>query len=408
MSELCIERRNFLATSAGAVAAAAAGSLPLWSTAAGSKPKDVEYKPMVPRWHLPPIASPYFIGWHGTPTPSRPGFDTALPLRTQTLEEAAPRADLPWWYGRGIMGCAWYAGTQVDWLSTVDDYVAQFMKAIENGEVGVCLDEWVDFDSESQDLQDPPGKSTPGNPKNRRLAEACRIIKQRYPQLFIGVYSHMQSDSMIEAMKAGWIDLNVIMSYMHWPGEPAWTERLALRRLNNAKKAGVMEKSIPCISLAGAPNEVITLEWIERWVQYYREHFAQMPGVCFYPHPFRGGKAAELSPEQHRLIRHCDQLAENYYIDPAPKVSILAPADGQIVEGPVEVKAQAEKAVAQWRLYVDAEQVAESETGEFRINRLPPGSHVLTVHAITADWLRGAGQIQVSAVQSPNEASEAR
>ncbi len=42
--------------------------------------------------------------------------------------------------------------------------------------------------------------------------------------------------------KAGWIDLNVIMSYMHWPGEPAWTERLALRRLNNAKKAGVMEK----------------------------------------------------------------------------------------------------------------------------------------------------------------------
>jgi hypothetical protein len=42
----------------------------------------------------------------------------------------------------------------------------------------------------------------------------------------------MQSDSMVEAMKAGWIDLNVIMSYMHWPGEPAWTERLALRRLN--------------------------------------------------------------------------------------------------------------------------------------------------------------------------------
>ena len=45
---------------------------------------------------------------------------------------------------------------------------------------------------------------------------------------------------------------------------------------------------------------------------------------------------------------------------------------------------------------------------ELRIERLPTGSHVLTVHAITANWLRGAGQIQVSAVQSPNEASEAR
>ncbi len=34
MSELRLERRDFLATSAGAVAAAAAGSIPLWSTAA--------------------------------------------------------------------------------------------------------------------------------------------------------------------------------------------------------------------------------------------------------------------------------------------------------------------------------------------------------------------------------------
>ena len=72
------------------------------------------------------------------------------------------------------------------------------------------------------------------------------------------------------------------------------------------------------------------------------------------------------------------------------------------------MRARAEKAVARWRLYVDAEQVAESETGEFHIDRLPPGAHVLTVHAITADWLRGACQIQVSSVPSQNEASGAR
>lgn len=361
------------------------------------EPKAVVYRPAVPRWQLPPIAKPYFIGWYGAHTPSRPGFETALLLRTQTMETDAPRQDLPWWYGRGIMGCAWYAGTQVRWLKTTDDYVAEFMKAVKNGEVGVCLDEWVGFDAESQELTGTPEKKKyPGNPKNRRLAEACRIIKQRYPKLFIAVYSHMQSDAMVEAMKAGWIDLNIIMSYMYWPGQPAWTEELALWRLNNAKKAGVMEKTIPCISLGGAPNEVITLEWIEKWMKYYRKHFAQMPGVFFYSHPNRRARSGDLTPEQHRLIRHCDRLVQKYYVAPAPKVTLLSPTDGEIVQGAVRVRARANKPVAKWRLYVEAKQVAENDTGEFEIADLPAGPHILTVHAITSDWLRGAAQIQVS------------
>ena len=96
------------------------------------------------------------------------------------------------------------------------------------------------------------------------MVEACRIIKEQYPNLFIAVYSHMQSDAMVEAIGAGWIDLNIIMSYMYWPGQPAWTEELALWRLNNAKKAGVMEKSVPCIGIKNAPNEVAI--WKIRWL----------------------------------------------------------------------------------------------------------------------------------------------
>jgi len=360
---------------------------------------------MVPRWQLPPIANPYFIGWYGAHTPSRSGFETVLVLQTQTMETDVPAEDLAWWYGRGIMGCPWSAGTQVGWLNTVDDFVGQFKKAIKAGHVGVCLDELVGFDAETQRLRGTPERNYPGNPKNRRLAEACRIIKEQYPDLFIAVYSHMQSDSMVEAIKAGWIDLNIIMSYMYWPGEPAWTEELALWRLNNAKKADVMEKTIPCIGIAGAPNEVVTLAWIEKWIKYYREHFPQMPGVFFYPHPYRNVRSAALTPEQHKLIRHCDRLVKEYYIDPAPKVSIAAPRDGMTLAGTVHVDARADRPAARWRLYVGAEMVEENESGKFEIPNLAPGPQILTVHAITADWLRGASQIQVSVAKRGKRAS---
>lgn len=354
------------------------------------------YKPMVPRWQLPPIANPNFIGWYGAHTPSRPGFETALLLQTQTMETRVPAEDLAWWYGRGIMGCPWAAGTQVGWLNTVDDFVGQFEKAVRAGQVGVCLDEMVGFDAETQRLSKSPDRKAQGNPKNRRLVEACRIVKEQYPQLFIAVYSHMQSDAMVEAIKAGWIDLNIVMSYVYWPGEPAWTERLALWRLNNAKRAGVMEKTIPCIGIAGAPNEIVTLEWIEKWIKYYREHYPQMPGVFFYPHPYRNAQSAALTPEQHQLVRHCDRLVREYYIDPAPQISIAAPRDGAILAGTVHLDARADGPIAKWRLYVGAKMVEENQSGKFKIPNLATGPQILTVHAITADWLRSASQIQVS------------
>ena len=360
---------------------------------------DVAYQPMVPRWQLPPISNPYFIMWNRGPTQSQhkkgkvmgSNFREVMLFETQTMEEGAHVQDLPWWYGRGIMASAkWYGGTQNRRLSTIDDFVNQFLTAIKNGEVGVILDELVGFDSESQKLSDNPEKKKGGNPKNSRLAEACRIIKEKYPDFFIVVYSHMQSDSMVEAIKAGWIDLNVIMSYVHWPGSPAWNEGLALWRLNNAKKAGVMEKSIPCIGIYKAPNKVINVESIEKWIKYYRKHFPQMPGVCFYP-----GIWGSLTAEQHSLRRQCDRLVKKYYIDPAPKVTITKPIDGEIIAGSVHIKAKADKAVMKWRLYVGSRKIAENESGEFKIDKLSQGPHIVTVHAITSDWLRAAEQIQI-------------
>ena len=35
-------------------------------------------------------------------------------------------------------------------------------------------------------------------------------------------------------------------------------------RLDNARKADVMEKTIPCIGIKNAPNQVVTLQWIEK------------------------------------------------------------------------------------------------------------------------------------------------
>ena len=363
----------------------------------GNAEPPVPHDPVVPLWQLPPIATPYFIGWYGAHSPSRPGFGDALLLDTQTMETEALLEDLPWWSGRGVMGCPWAAGTQVDWLSSTDDFVKQFVdKAIAPGLPAICLDEMVGYDTETQNLREStPGTGKyPGNPKNRELTEACRRIKERYPGLFIAVYSHMQSDAMVEAIKAGWIDLNIVMSYMH--GQPAWTERLALWRLGNARKAGVEEKTIPSISLAGAPNDVIDSAWVEKWIKHYREHFPKMPGVFFYPHPYRDGHPEDLAPEKVQLMRDCNRLVREHYIDPAPKVTIAAPADGATVAESVEIRAGADRPVSLWRLYVGSTLVAENDTGLFARDSLPAGMTALTVHAITEEWLRGAAQIQVT------------
>ena len=130
---------------------------------------------------------------------------------------------------------------------------------------------------------------------------------------------------------------------------------------------------------------------MEKWIKYYRKHFARMPGVCFYPAVFENAGAREL-------WRHCDRLVQKYYVDPAPKITIATPTDGRSVgvDEVVRVATSADKPVAKWRLYVGAKQVEENKTGKFVVKHLPAGRHVLTVHAITADWLRAAKQLELS------------
>ncbi len=104
--------------------------------------------------------------------------------------------------------------------------------------------------------------------------------------------------------------------------------------------------------------------------------------------------AFELRQFTMAMIEITDGL--DNYIDPAPKMSIAAPRDGAIFAGTVHIDARADRPIAKWRLYVGAKMVEENESGRFEIPTLAPGPQILTVHAITADWLRSASQIQVS------------
>ncbi len=373
-------------------------------------PAEEEPLARLPRWHFAPIAKPYFFAWWNAPAPSHENFARILPITNQTVECLANGADYQWWLNHGVWPSGWNWGTQGgSGLDSVEDFYNYLIGKVAAGEYAVCLDEWVGFDAESQKLTRTPEKEKyPGNPKNAMLAEACRRVKQQHPDFFIAAFTHMQSDALIKALRRGWVDLAIVESYPYVAGEPAWTPELAVWRLGNAKRAGVMEKTIPAFWIS-PEDETFTLPWLEKWIKTWREQFPQMPGLA----PLFPGGHDSLDPRTQHLARGCDRLIQKYYLDPAPKIEVLSPSDGEIVTGPFLLRVRADKPVARWRLYIGAELVTRKLGGgryeaEFPVLTLPPGPHVVTVQAITADWLRAAEQIEVEVSRPSTQQDEGK
>jgi Bacterial Ig domain len=344
-------------------------------------------------WHFAPIGRPYFFAWWKAPAPSHKHFKQVLPVSSQTIESLTDHTDRAWWFGRGVRPFGWSWGTQdAAPFESADAYFEYLSNYVDRGLPGVCFDEWVNFDEK--------------NPKNWMLAEACRRIKRANPDFFIAAFTHMQSDALVVALKRDWVDLAIIESYPHVAGEPAWTPKLALWRLGLAKKAGVMEKTIPAFWI-DPKDETFTAAWLEEWIKRFRNEFPQMPGLA----PLFPGGHDTIDPRTLHLTRVCDRLIEKYYIEPAPSVRVVAPDDGAILDaGSVLVNARSDGEATAWRLYVDGELAAQEDTEEteevqFSPVNLAPGSHVLTVHAITRDWLRSVAQVAV-AVRESSEAEK--
>ena len=323
---------------------------PSLSLAQDPKPTDAPKPVKVARHQFAPIGKPYFFAWWGATAPSHKNFLDVLPTRFQTLEcLMRDKSDRDWWLGRGVWPFGWSYGTQGPFHSA-DKFEKYILTRVNSGAVGICFDEWVGFDAETRKLKGTPEKKKyPGNPRNKMLAEACRRIKQRYPAFFMAACTHMQSDALIEALQKGWVDLAIVESYPYVSGEPAFTSGLAMWRLGNAKRAGVMEKPIPAFWIT-PKDETFTAEWLEGWIKRWRKEFPQMPGVA----PFFPGGHDRDDPRTQHLARVCDRLIRKHYVDPAPKVQIKQPADGALVaEGtPVVVRAEASCPIAKWRLYV--------------------------------------------------------
>jgi hypothetical protein len=213
----------------------------------------------------------------------------------------------------------------------------------------------------------------------------------------------MQSDALVEALKKEWVDLAIIESYPYVAGDPAWTPELAAWRLGNAKKAGIMEKAIPAFWI-DPEDQTFTEQWLEGWVTRWRTEFPEMPGLApLFP---KGHDTTD--PRARHLAEVCDRLIGKHYVGPAPAVEFMQPQDGAVLDGnPVDVRAQASKPTAKWRLYVDAQLVASVEGDGNQVTRfspisLSPGLHALTVQAIDEAWARGAAQIVVDVVaQNP-------
>jgi|GEM_PF-5458889 len=368
----------------------------------------------VPLYSMAPIANPYFVLLFGAASPSTGGFDRQLRFNTQTIETLS--VDDAYWIGRGVWPSGWYYGTQgVDFLDSVEAYVKYMEEAINKGTSCICFDEWVGTDSAKDikaffDANDWPisvkqhaeefWKGIEGNKYNAMLAKACSIIKQRHPEVFLIAYTHMQSQSLQEALRRGWVDLAVIEAYQFIPNEPVWTPELAHWRAGLAAKAGVLENTIPAISVYQGTDKqngrFTTTEMIEKEIKFYRKHYPQMPGIGFYCHYV---SLRENDPAHRALIRTCDRLVKKYYIDPAPRVTITAPIDGKVSKLPLKITARANKKIAKWRLYIGGVLTAEQVYPDFIVKSVPIGPVVITVQAITADYLRGVVQVEAEVTE---------
>ncbi len=369
--------------------------LALFGTVAVCLAADEPAQP-IPKWQLPPIARPYYIVWNGAASPSRSGFQQMASFSTQTMDTNA--TDVEWWWGRRIWAFGWSWGTQGGGgLDSVKKFCEYIVSRCPRWNGGICLDEWVGYDAESRRITGgkPSMEDRAGNPYNAMAAEACRRVKQSHPNSFIVAYTHMRSDALVTALRRGWVDLAIIESYWDLIGRDT-----SLERCRRAKRVGVLEKTIPCVWVGEAAKGFSVGDVAEQ-LETYRRLFPQMPGVCFYK-----GWPRSIEPLQRNLVRACDRLVHKYYIEPAPKVEVVSPRDGEMTPASFRLQVQADKPVARWRLYIGAELVSRKLGGggqqmEFQVPILPAGPHILTVHAITADWLRGVQQIEVEVPGAP-------
>jgi len=370
------------------------------------------------RAELPPIASPYFISGYALPQPPEVPAPLMKHLNMETSCGLQGRFH-NLWLDRGAWPLLWsfgHAGPHEPVHRTLEGWTEYYLSLARQGWAGMAIDEIGNEAGEPEKVVYP------------LIFEACRRVKQRYPHFFIAIHDQARSPSAFAALKDGTVDLAIAEFYSYVPDpdrpppddpreawEAAW-EWIG-PRVQRYRAEGVIEKVIPHLGHLldpvsphprplsrnageGRQGIVGTPQRLEYEVQRLREVAPEMPGICFYGHgdPHR--------PEVRALLRFADGLVEKYYLAPAPKVRIKLSQPAQRLRGGVAIRVEATRSakggtVRQYKIFVDDELRAQEQEWVWDTTQTAPGEHIITAHAISSDWLRGAAQVRAR-VERPN------
>lgn len=362
----------------------------------GESPLDRETLAIYPSALLPPISDPYyfliFVG-EKTRHPSN-----VINMMGAKRGQARPE--------RGILPLAWQYGPQTP--AKTEEKILESYTSRANRFLGIEVDEWQGNRraGEAVGKEEDPNRVTM-NDKIDWSIKGIIEAKKINPAFFVLVYWRAE-DSIIPLLKMGYPDLLVLeaQSNLHkrFPKNIGVQLGGVIKRLEFARKLGVIDKTIPLFGFflnedEYHPDDIATTAHVEKWIRTSREKFPEMPGFAFYA----GSNTSKPGSYAAELLKKAEELCYQYYILPAPEVSILSPGFESVLrQENVTVRAQAESPdgnpIKKYRFFVDNRLMAESENPEFTVKTglYGNGRHIITVHAIDSKWNRGVAQLPVT------------
>jgi len=340
-------------------------------------------RPQKPNWALlPPIGNPYFIAYYGAP---RPPDKEHFEAKYQNLESASYHHGYTnnWWLKRGVLPLVHVGGTGFG-SQNLPDWVRYYLSIAEDGFPGIAIDE----------LWGPDEKY----PQNSLMFEACRIVKEKYPQFFIAVHQGALTPSCAEALKKGYIDLAISENYTYVYGKPDWAVSLEgiRQRMKLFRAAGLLEKTLWHIGWLEPEADEYFLkgmspERLEAEIQLIRRWAPDVAGVCFYAWAFTRG-------ERNKLLPLADRLAYEYFIKPAPKIEIKIIPERETGRIKVKVKAIPSvrgRGIKNYKIFLNERLVSEKDEWIWEAKKVPSGEYLITAQAITSDWYKGVRRVSV-------------
>ncbi|MDD5687550.1 MAG: fibronectin type III domain-containing protein [Elusimicrobia bacterium] len=328
---------------------------------------------------LAPIKIPYIIYWCAGPgeQPHETMNFSGLMWATKSWHDgmiAKGKLPIPYSYACRVPT---YTITNEWYLDTEEKMYNNYLEAAQEGYYGLSIDEWASNDSDT---------------RVQKSINALRRVKQQYPNFF--VTAAYFGDGFDEMMTNGAdvIDFYVPELYFYHGIKDYRT--FTKRNTNWAKYRRLDGKTFPILGGGNiydgyAPDD-------DLWIKYLRADSPQIAGLGIGIF-----KLYNLTTEERAVY---DKVMDDDFFKLSPSVSINSPVNGAVVSASVNISVTATpnsettNPVVSYRYFIDNKlvKISASPTYTWNTAGYTQGNHIITVHAVSDDYLAGASQVTVT------------